>query len=170
MATSHPNAPKQAQFHAGPRLLKLGESIEFRLGVPVAGSAAGEVAAELAIFPRYLRHARPGARFQTDAGLDWLAELQPEHLRIRLRHGQGQACYCPTQAGNYLVRWQVGTDYGLALWNVPGFTGTEAPVIESNAEEVVVARSPDDETHLVLLFALRPDLELYVTVRPQAPL
>lgn len=54
----------RAQWTTGPRLLKLGESIELRFSLP-----DGVRHRDLAVFPRYLERAEPGDAFSLDGGL-----------------------------------------------------------------------------------------------------
>lgn len=92
------------QLLAGPRLLKLGEGVEFRCFVP-DGTEAGD----LAIFPRYLEQS--GARaesFKDDGQLDWLDSLPRETVPLEFSEGRAAVTYTPREPGNYLARWTVG--------------------------------------------------------------
>ena len=61
---------KLPQWITSPRLLKLGESIEFRFFLPAGIRSEG-----LSIFPRYLELANPGKAFVAGGDLAWLDTL-----------------------------------------------------------------------------------------------
>jgi len=94
------------QLTTGSRLLKLGESIEFRFHLP-EGMAAGD----LEVFPRYLERARPGASFVPGEPPTWLDELKPLRLpALRFAEGEATLTYTPARPGSYLARWRAGEE------------------------------------------------------------
>jgi hypothetical protein len=98
--------PRSApQLLTGSRLLRLGESIEFRFYLP-----EGVTSGDLEVFPRYLERARPGKRFVPGEPPTWLDELQPEHLHVHFARGEAMLSYTPTQPGSYLARWRAGEE------------------------------------------------------------
>ncbi len=97
--TMNPRLLSQPQLTTTSRLLKLGESITFRLHVP-EGADAGD----LEIFPRYLERAKPGQRFVAGGDLDWLDAIPSETLPI----DSSELTYVPNKPGSYLARWRVG--------------------------------------------------------------
>lgn len=95
----------QPQWLTGPRLLRMGEPIEFRFFLPVAAAPGS-----LEIFPRYLEQATPGEAFRPDGGLEWLDRQQPETLPLEFHDGQARVIYTPPSPGNYLARWRLGEE------------------------------------------------------------
>jgi len=93
----------QPQWLTGPRLLRMGESIEFRLFLP-----AGMEGGTLEVFARYLEQASPGTAFQPGGGLGWLGAQKPESLPLESHDGEAVVAYLPKSPGNYLARWRVG--------------------------------------------------------------
>ncbi|MBI3921962.1 MAG: hypothetical protein HY318_11145 [Armatimonadetes bacterium] len=91
-----------AQWTTSARLLKLGESIEFRFFLP-ADSKSGD----LEIFPRYLERARPGRAFVAGSDLNWLERLDREQISLSFSGGRACVEYRPESRGNYLARWRV---------------------------------------------------------------
>lgn len=87
------------------RLLKLGESLDFRFQIP-PGAASGEIT----IYPRYLEQADPGVEFNPDGGLGWLAHLSAESLPLAFAGGEAALTYTPKATGNYLAEWRVGAE------------------------------------------------------------
>jgi len=53
--------------------------------------------------------------------------------------------------------------YAVILWDVP--TRSDHPVVTTDANEWVVARNTDGETHLVLFFDLKPGVEIRIVIR-----
>ena len=99
---TNPTFLSEPQWTTSSRLLKLGESIEFRFFLP-AGTDPGE----LKIFPRYLEQANPGCDFNAAGDLSWLNQLPFETIPLSFSGGQAVVTYQPAAAGNYLARWQV---------------------------------------------------------------
>ena len=95
----------EPQWATSSRLLKLGESIEFQFHLP-SGSEAGE----LAIFPRDLERAQPGACFVPGGDLAWLDALSSEQVTLDIDTGQATVTYQPEEPGSYLARWRVGNE------------------------------------------------------------
>ncbi|MHB8861279.1 MAG: LamG-like jellyroll fold domain-containing protein [Pirellulaceae bacterium] len=56
-------------------------------------------------------------------------------------------------------------DYAIAIWRLPVTPGRRQPVVETNAKEAILARNRDGEWHAILVFDLRPDTQLRLTVR-----
>ncbi|MBI4551317.1 MAG: hypothetical protein HY710_03565 [Candidatus Latescibacteria bacterium] len=54
-------------------------------------------------------------------------------------------------------------DYAIALWGVPAASPCR---VDTDAKECVIARNTEGEVHLVLVFDLKPDVEIQVTVFP----
>lgn len=96
---------QQPQWRTGPRLLKLGEKIDFEFFVP-PNIAAGE----LSIFPQYLERAEPACFSPTTSDLGWLEALERETLPLTFRDGRAVVSYTPRSTGSYLARWRVGTE------------------------------------------------------------
>jgi len=94
-----------AQLTAGPRLLKLGEKIDFQFSL-----ASGEEAGEFRIFPRYLEQADPGDSFTAGGDLEWVNSLPSERLAVRFLNGRAGISYQADKPGNYLARWRVGEE------------------------------------------------------------
>ncbi len=57
------------------------------------------------------------------------------------------------------------TDYAICLWGLP-LDSLDRSRIRIDAKDFVLARNTEGEHHIVLLFDLRPELELSVTVLP----
>ena len=75
------------QWVTGSRLLKLSEEIQFEFYLP-----DGTAASDLAVFPRYLELANPGAEFVAGGDLAWLdslglTERDSEGYRVRPDNG-----------------------------------------------------------------------------------
>jgi hypothetical protein len=96
---------QQPQWSTGPRLLKLGETIDFEFFVP-PHIAAGE----LSIFPQYLERAEPARFSPTTSDLGWLEVLERETLPLTFRDGRAVVSYAPRTTGSYLARWCAGTE------------------------------------------------------------
>ena len=56
-------------------------------------------------------------------------------------------------------------DYAVALWGVPAPFSRDRSRVQTNAKDFILARNIGDEFHLILVFDLRPDVELWVTLR-----
>lgn len=95
----------QPQLGTSSRLLRLGETIEFRFHAP-AGIACGD----LEIFPRYLEQARPGNAFRAGGDLHWVEHLPRERHAVPLAGGEAVVTYTPRRPGSYLARWQAGEE------------------------------------------------------------
>jgi len=95
----------QPQWLTGARLLRTGESIEFRFFLP-AGSSPGS----LDVFPRFLEQASLDVAIQPEGGLAWLDAQKPQSLPLDFRDGQASLVYTPPSPGNYLARWRVGNE------------------------------------------------------------
>jgi hypothetical protein len=55
-------------------------------------------------------------------------------------------------------------NYAIIVWGLPdAFTG-DASDVETNAREFVLAKNTDGERHLVLIFDLKPNLEINVVL------
>ncbi len=93
------------QWTTGPRLLGLGEAIDFRFFLP-----AGIAASDLTIFPQYLERANPGAAFVAGGDLAWLDALESEQHTLTFTDGQATLTYRPSAPGSYLARWQAGDE------------------------------------------------------------
>lgn len=97
---------RESQWTTGPRLLKLGESIEFRFSRPT-GLAGGD---EVTIYPRYLETANPGTKFKAGGDLRWLDGLPSEVIHLRFSEGRAILTYKPKTPGNYIAKWRVGSE------------------------------------------------------------
>ena len=93
----------EPQWLTSPRLLKLGEKIDFEFYLPPR-LAAGS----LDIFPQYLERAEPGSGFRAGGALEWIERLNRECLRLTFIEGRATASYTPKKPGSYLARWRVG--------------------------------------------------------------
>jgi hypothetical protein len=87
------------------RLLKLGETLDFRFRIP-SGAADGG----LRVYPRYLEQADPGTEFNAGGELKWLARLPSEQVPLAFADGQAAVTYKPKQTGSYLAQWRVGNE------------------------------------------------------------
>ena len=56
-------------------------------------------------------------------------------------------------------------NFAITLWGLPAESRLEPSMIDTNANEFVLARNTDGEHHLVLFFDLRPNAEIRVTIR-----
>jgi len=56
-------------------------------------------------------------------------------------------------------------NYAIALWGMPEEFDPDSWQIETDAREHIVARNTDGEHHLILLFDLKPNVVLHVTLR-----
>jgi hypothetical protein len=56
-------------------------------------------------------------------------------------------------------------DYAIALWGIPAKFSPDRSRIMTNATDFILAKNSDDEFHMVLMFDLKPDVEIFVTVR-----
>ncbi len=72
------------------------------------------------------------------------------------QHGKCQTFSMRTSAS-----WD---DYAIAAWDLPVPRGCAKPVVQSNAKEVILARNRSGQWHAVLVFDLRPDATLQLTV------
>ena len=134
------------------RLLQLGENISFDFYLP-AGSAPHQEASQLTVFPRYLDMAEPGDAFVAGGDLAWLDELESEQFPLGFSDRHAGLTYTPSAPGSYI-----------ALWDVPATFSLDRSRIATSAKDFILACNTDGEFHLVLLFDLRPDAELTVTV------
>ena len=91
---------EQAQWWTGSRLLRLGESIDFRFHL-----AAGMSTGPLHVFGRYLEQAQPGDTFVAGGDLDWLDVLPSEAIDLEFAGNTASFTYTPKEPGNYLARW-----------------------------------------------------------------
>ena len=73
----------QPQWLTGPRLLCLGEGIEFRFSVPDGGRAD-----KLLVYPRYLEQAEPGGAFTAGGSIEWVKTLPAEVFELDFVDGQ----------------------------------------------------------------------------------
>ena len=96
---------EQAQWWTGSRLLRVGESIDFRFHLP-AGMSAGP----LHLFGRYLEQAQPGDMFAAGGGLDWLDALSSETIDLAFDGNTASFTCTPKQPGNYLARWRAADE------------------------------------------------------------
>jgi hypothetical protein len=87
------------------RLLKLGESLEFKFRLPPGVRSGG-----LKIYPRYLEQASPGAAFKPGGDLRWLESLPCDQLSLAFSRGQAAMTYLPKKTGNYMAEWRAGTE------------------------------------------------------------
>lgn len=101
------------QWTTGPRLLKLGESIDFHFVVP-----AGTEADNLAVYPRYLEQADPDCGFFAGGDLNWINGLEATILKLVFDRGHASATYQPSQPGNYLARWRAGGEFFYRYFSV----------------------------------------------------
>jgi hypothetical protein len=56
-------------------------------------------------------------------------------------------------------------DYAIALWGLPAAFSRDQSRVETSAKEFILAKNTDGEFHLILVFDLKPDAELQVTLR-----
>ena len=82
------------QWATSSRLIKLGETIEFRLYLP-----EGTPSEELAVFPRYLELAEPGNDFEPGGTLSWLDGLPSETIALAFVDGWASISYTPEKPG-----------------------------------------------------------------------
>lgn len=162
------------------RLIKQGESIEFRFQIP-AGTEAGQ----LRLYPRYLEQAKPGGQFEAGGDLKWLAQLPSERLVLDFANGQAAVTLTPKQTGNYLVEWRIGTDVYYRYFAViddsyivlsfstfghlapdPDYHGTGIPL---DYRLPIAKFTPDDPIGRKLLDYNRRFGELVVPVLPDMP-
>jgi len=120
------------QWLTGPRLLKLGEKIDFEFFLP-----PGVDADRVDVFPQYLEHAEPGIGFRAGGPLDWIEKLNRESLRLQFATGRAALSYTPKKPGSYLACWRVGREtfyrYFAAIaddWCVLRFSTFEGLVAE----------------------------------------
>lgn len=90
------------QWITGSRLLKLGESIEFRFYLP-----NGTDANDILIYPRYLETS-DGSKYAADGDRPWLSDQKPETRKLTFAGGKASVAYKPERAGNYLAQWKAG--------------------------------------------------------------
>ena len=95
----------QPKWTTGSRLLRLGETIEFRFVLP--DGTEGE---DLTIFPRYLERADPGRAFVAGGDLAWLDALESEDVELKFTDGRASVTYRPEAPGNYIARWRAGDE------------------------------------------------------------
>lgn len=87
------------------RLLKLGESLEFKFRLSPGVASGG-----LKIYPRYLEQASPGSAFKPGGDLKWLESLRCEQPTLAFSGGQATLTYTPKKTGNHIAQWQAGTE------------------------------------------------------------
>ncbi len=93
------------QLCTGPRLLKLGESLDFELHAP-----EGVQCGPLVVFTRYLEQANPGEAFQLNDSLAWVESQPKVEVPVQWSGSLGTATYTPSETGSYLARWTVGEE------------------------------------------------------------
>lgn len=87
------------------RLLKLGESLDFRFHLP-----SGTMSSDLKIYPGYLEAAVPGTAFRAGGDLKWLVRLPVELCPLAFTDGQAAIRYTPKRPGSYLAAWRAGDE------------------------------------------------------------
>jgi len=87
------------------RLLKLGESLEFKFRLPPGVTSGG-----INIYPRYLEQASPGSAFKPGGNLKWLGSLPCEQPPLAFSGGQATMIYIPKKTGNYIAEWRAGAE------------------------------------------------------------
>jgi hypothetical protein len=87
------------------RLLKLGESLEFKFRLPPGAASGG-----LKIYPQYLEQADPGAAFQPGGNLKWLERLPSEQPPLVFDAQQAALTYSPKKTGNHIAEWRAGAE------------------------------------------------------------
>lgn len=97
--------PTLPRWTTSSRLLKLGESLDFRFQLP-----SGMMSSELTIYPRYLEEADPGTEFRAGGDLKWLVRLPVERFPLTFSGGQATIRYTPVRPGSYLAAWQAGDE------------------------------------------------------------
>ena len=85
---------REPQWITGPRLLKLGETIDFEFYRP-AGVAADDA---VAVFPQYLERAEPGSEFQSGGVPGWIEPLKQESLPLQFTAGRATRKLPPEKA------------------------------------------------------------------------
>ncbi|MDD4891226.1 MAG: hypothetical protein PHU85_14995 [Phycisphaerae bacterium] len=85
------------------RLLKLGESLEFKFRLPAGAENGG-----LRIYPQYLEQADPGPAFKPGGDLKWPERLPAEQCPLSFADGQAAFTYAPKKTGNHMAEWRVG--------------------------------------------------------------
>jgi hypothetical protein len=100
---TNPDFLKSPQWTTGSRLLKLGESIQFRFYVP-SGTDGGK----LEILPHFLENASAADRFDPNDGeKPWLAGQKSIPIKLAFDDRTALVDFRPQEPGNYLARWQV---------------------------------------------------------------
>ena len=94
------------QFMTNSRLLKLGESIDFKFYLLL--TYVDKKAKLLKFFPCFLEKAHPKESFSPTGDLRWLNTLQSESLDLTFKDYTAEIIYRPEKPGNYIARWQVG--------------------------------------------------------------
>ena len=94
---------RDPQWITGPRLLGLGEDIQFDFYLPPGVSPS-----DLVVFPQYLRRAQPHSDFVAGGDLSWLDQLDSQRLPLSFVDGHASLTYQPPAPGNYIARWQAG--------------------------------------------------------------
>jgi hypothetical protein len=87
------------------RLLKLGESLEFKFRLPPGVTSGG-----LKIYPRYLEQASPDSAFKPSGDFKWLESLVSEQPHLAFSGGQADMTYTPNKTGNYMAEWRAGAE------------------------------------------------------------
>lgn len=62
------------------------------------------------VFPRYLEQAAPGTPFQPGGVPDWIDARVGKSCELTFTGAHASFSYHPESAGNYLARWQAGTE------------------------------------------------------------
>ncbi|MBM4094245.1 MAG: LamG domain-containing protein, partial [Planctomycetes bacterium] len=94
------------------------------------------------------------------SGISWTVTPNVEVLRSGWRDeadGKHQTLTMRTSASF--------DNYAIAVWDLPVAQGTRPPIVQSDAKESILARNRDGQWHAVLVFDLRPDTQLRLTVR-----
>jgi len=99
------NNSDRPQWATGPRLLKIGETIEFRLQVPENCSAG-----MLSVFPQYLELAKSVDEFSAEGSLEWIEKLPSEKVPFDVSQGEATVVYSPGLPGSYLAQWHIGEE------------------------------------------------------------
>ncbi|MEI6168210.1 MAG: hypothetical protein WCS52_13575 [bacterium] len=85
------------------RLVKTGESLEFKFWLPPGIESGG-----LRIYPQYLEQGEPGLAFKPGGDLKWLECLPFQKPSLVFAGGQAGITYTPEKAGNYIAAWKAG--------------------------------------------------------------
>lgn len=95
----------EAVWTTSSRLLKCGESLEFKFQLPPGVASGG-----LRIYSRYLEQANPDSESEPGRDLKWLEHQPFEQPSLAFSEGQATLTYTPRETGSHIAVWRAGAE------------------------------------------------------------